>query len=136
MDENYEQLLDRALEQVPKAVFESARFQIPEADVVTAGNRTVLRNLRGIATALNRDPGHIAKYLLRELGAAGEAKGAQASFQGRFSKATVDERIKRYAEEFVLCRECGKPDTKLERHERVYMLRCEACGARTSMRSV
>ncbi len=136
MDEDYEQLLDRALEQVPKAVFESARFQIPEADAVTAGNRTVLRNFRTIATTLNRDPDHLAKYLLKELGAAGEVKGAQASFQGKFSKDTVNERIKRYAEEFVLCRECGKPDTKLERRERVYILRCEACGARTSVRGV
>ncbi|MDI6642561.1 MAG: translation initiation factor IF-2 subunit beta [Candidatus Hodarchaeaceae archaeon] len=136
MGESYEQLLDRALEQVPKAVFESARFQIPDADVVTAGNRTVFRNFRAVATSLNREPDHLAKYLLRELGAAGEVKGAQAIFQGKFSNATIDERIKRYAEEFVLCRECGKPDTKLERRERVYILRCEACGARASVRSV
>ena len=129
-------MLDRALEQVPKAVFESARFQVPEADVVTVGNRTIIRNFRSIATALNREPSHLMKYLLRELGAAGEAQGAQAMLQGKFSKATVDERIKRYAEEFVLCRECGKPDTKLERRERIHTLRCEACGARTSVRGV
>ena len=136
MAESYEQLLERALEQVPRAVFESARFQLPEAEVVTVGNRTIIRNFRSIATALNREPDHIMKYLLRELGAAGEAQGAQAVFQGKFAKATVDERIKRYAQEFVLCRECGKPDTKLERRERIYILRCEACGARESVRSV
>jgi translation initiation factor 2 subunit 2 len=36
----------------------------------------------------------------------------------------------------VLCRECGKPDTRLERVERVYVIRCEACGARASVRGL
>lgn len=136
MSEDYEKLLDRALERIPKAVFESSRFQIPEAEVSIVGNRTILRNFQGISSALNREPEHLIKYLLRELGAAGNLEGTQAVFQGKFLKTIVDDRIRRYAEEFVLCRECGKPDTRLGRRERVYMLRCEACGARTSVRSV
>jgi len=136
MPEGYEQLLDRALEQIPKTVFESARFQIPEAEVVMVGSRTIIRNFKAIATAVNREPEHFMKYLLRELGAAGGTQGVQAIFQGKFSNAIVDERIRRYVEEFVLCRECKKPDTKLERRERVYILRCEACGARTSVRGI
>ena len=134
--DNYEKLLDRALKQIPKAVFEETRFKVPEADVVIVGNRTTLRNFRSIANTLNRDPEHLMKYLLRELGAAGSVEGNQAVFQGRFGKAVVDDRIKRYVEEFVLCRECGKPDTKLIKHERIVMIKCEACGARTSVRGV
>jgi translation initiation factor 2 subunit 2 len=133
---DYEKLLDRALDQVPKAVFEKSRFQIPEADVVVVGNRTTLRNFRAIAGALNREPEHLVKYLLRELGAAGNIEGNQAVFQGKFGKSAVDDRIKRYVEEFVVCRECGKPDTKLIKHERILILKCEACGARASVRSV
>lgn len=132
----YQELLDRALEQIPKMVFEETRFKIPEADVVVVGNRTTLRNFRSIANALNRDPGHLMKYLLRELGVAGNVEGNQAVFQGRFGKPVVNDRIKRYVEEFVLCRECGKPDTKLLKHERIAMLKCEACGARASVRGV
>lgn len=136
MTESYEQMLDRALGQIPKTVFESARFQIPEAEVEIIGNRTIIRNLKGVATAINREPNHLMKYLLRELGAAGDAQGIQAVFQGKFSNNIVNERIRHYVEEFVLCRECGKPDTKLERRERIYILRCEACGARTSVRGI
>ena len=134
--EEYEKQLGRALEQIPKAVFEKGRFQIPEAEVVISGNRTMLRNFKAIASALNRDQEHMIKYLLRELGAAGNIDGHQAVFQGKFTKAAVDERIKRYVDEFVLCRECGGPDTKLVRQERVYMLKCEGCGARVAVRSV
>jgi len=136
MSEDYEKLLDRALEQVPKAVLESSRFQIPEAEVAIVGNRTILRNFRNIASAINREPEHLIKYLLRELGAAGNIEGTQAVFKGKFLNTALDERIRRYVDEFVLCRECGKPDTKLERRERFYILRCEACGARAPMRSV
>ncbi len=136
MSEDYEKLLDHALEQIPKAVFESSRYQIPEAEVSIVGNRTILRNFGGIASALNRGPEHLIKYLLRELGVAGNLEGTQAVFQGKFSNTAVNNRIRRYAEEFVLCHECGKPDTRLERRGRIYMLRCEACGARASMRSV
>ncbi|KUO41086.1 MAG: translation initiation factor IF-2 subunit beta [Candidatus Hadarchaeum yellowstonense] len=136
MEEEYEKLLDRAIEQIPKTVFESSRFQIPEADVSIVGNRTLLRNFKAIAAAFNREPEHLMKYLLRELGAAGDIQGTQAVFQGKFSPATVQERIQRYAEEFVLCKECGKPDTRLEKRERVYVLRCEACGARNPVRGV
>jgi len=135
-EREYVEMLDRALEQIPKTVFEKSRFQIPEAEVTNVGNRTIIHNFRAVATALNRDPSHLMKYLLRELGVAGDMKGAQASFQGKFTKSLIDERIRRYAEEFVLCRECGKPDTRLERVERVYVIRCEACGARASVRSL
>lgn len=131
----YEELLERALKGIPE-VLERERFKIPEADVVVAGSRTVLRNLKEIATALNRESAHLVKYLLRELGTAGGMEGSQAVFQGRFTKSTVDERVKRYTEEFVLCRECGRPDTRFLRVERTYMLRCEACGARAAVRTI
>ena len=136
MEDAYEKLLDRAIEQVPKAVFESARFQIPEVEAAIVGNRTILKNFKIIATAFNREPEHLMKYLLRELGAAGDIQGTQAGFQGKFSAANIQERVRRYAEEFVLCKECNRPDTRLEKRERIYILRCEACGARTSVRGV
>ncbi|MEM2878337.1 MAG: translation initiation factor IF-2 subunit beta [Candidatus Hadarchaeales archaeon] len=136
MDEEYIKMLDDALEQIPKNVFESSRFQIPESEVTNVGNRTIVHNFKAIATALNRDPNHLIKYLLREMGAAGDLKGAQANFQGKFTKSVIDERIRKYAEEFVLCRECGKPDTRIDRVDRVYIIRCEACGARTSARGI
>jgi len=129
-------MLERAFGQIPKTVFEKARFQMPEADVVVVGNRTTLRNFRSIANDLNREPDHLLKFLLRELGASGNIEGTQAVFQGRFTKSMVDERIRRYAEEFVLCKECGKPDIKLIKQERFYVLRCEVCGARAPVRSV
>jgi translation initiation factor 2 subunit 2 len=132
----YEELLDRALESIPKVVSEESRFQIPQAEVTIAGSRTVVKNLRAMASALNREAGHLAKFLLRELAAAGALRESQLVLQGRFPRDTIQERVKRYADEFVICRECKKPDTRLERVERIPVIRCEACGARNPVRSV
>lgn len=129
-------MLDEALEQVPKVSLEERRLKVPEPDVETVGNRTTLRNLKEITDALNRSPNHLMKYLLRELGTAGNLEGTRGVFQGRFGRSALHERIGRYIEEFVLCRECGKPDTKIVKEGRIYILKCEACGAKTSVRGV
>ena len=34
-----------------------------------------------------------------------------------------------YTETFVLCSECGRPDTHINKEGRVLILECEACGA-------
>ncbi|MEM2866149.1 MAG: translation initiation factor IF-2 subunit beta [Candidatus Hadarchaeales archaeon] len=134
--DKYQEWLERALQNLPKVESEKERLKIPEPEVVTAGTRTVLKNLKAIASALNREPEHLMKYLLRELGAAGSSDGTQALFQGKFTSSVVKGRIDRYVEEFVRCKSCNRPDTKLVKQGRVYMMRCEACGARASVRNI
>ncbi len=129
-------MLDEALKQVPKVSLEEGRLKVPEPDVEAVGNRTTLRNLKEITDALNRKPNHLMKYLLRELGTAGNLEGTKGVFQGRFGKFALRERIGRYVEEFVICRECGKPDTKIIKEGRIHILKCEACGAKSSVRGV
>lgn len=130
----YEELLERAFQSLPKTSKSDTRFQIPEAEVTVAGSQTVVKNLRSVASALNRDPTHLAKFLLRELAAAGALKENQLVVQGKFPPGVIQERINRYVQEYVLCKECGKPDTRLEKIDRILVLRCEACGARTPVR--
>ncbi|MEM0359550.1 MAG: translation initiation factor IF-2 subunit beta [Candidatus Hadarchaeales archaeon] len=134
--EKYQEWLEKALQVLPKVESDRERLKVPEPEVVTAGNRTVLKNLKAIASALNRDPQHLMKFLLRELGAAGSSDGSQAFFQGRFTPSVIKGRIDRYMEEFVKCKSCNRPDTKLVKQGRIYMMRCEACGARSSVRNI
>ncbi len=136
MSEDYEELLDRALEEIPDITHEETRFEIPDADIDVSGNQTTLKNLRSIANELDRDPDHLMKYLLNELGTAGNREEAKGVFQGKYRKSEVQERIDSYTEEYVLCSECKRPDTKLVKEDRVKMLKCEACGARSSIKGV
>lgn len=135
MTEEYEEMLERALEQIPETPREESRFEVPEVDVDVSGNRTTLKNLKSIASDLGRDPDLLMKYLLKELGTAGNREESKGLFQGKFRKSAIQERVNRFVEEFVLCDECGRPDTKLIKEGRITMLKCEACGARSSVRS-
>ncbi|RLG70408.1 MAG: translation initiation factor IF-2 subunit beta [Methanobacteriota archaeon] len=130
----YEKLLDRAITALPPKIFEKRRFELPEVKLLIQGNQTVIQNLRSVANAISRDPDHLAKYLLREMATAGRVDGQRLIFQGRFTREVVEERLKRYVEEYVLCHECKKPDTKIVKEGRYHLLKCEACGARSSIR--
>lgn len=80
--EEYEALLDKAYEQLPETVFEAKRFKIPKGYSVIQGNRTIIKNFGDVSGTLNRDPQHVLKYLLRELGTSGNVEGNRAILQG------------------------------------------------------
>lgn len=126
---DYQKLLKRAESALPKDAVVKERFQMPKGVVFYEGNTTILKNLAEIADIVNRQAEQIFTYLLKELGTAGEMDGERAVFQGRIPENRVLERIERYVNRYVLCRECGRPDTKLIKRNRTIMLKCEACGA-------
>jgi len=125
----YEMLLHRALESLPKNVVVKERFEMPKGIIFHEGNTTILRNLADIADKVNRDVNHIFSYLLKELGTAGDIDGERGIFQGKILPKKVQEKIEKYVNKYVLCHECGRPDTKLVRINRTLMVKCEACGA-------
>ncbi len=86
--------------------------------------------------AIRRDPNMVLTYLLREIGTAGTLDGRRVVFKGKVTVSQVAERIKSYVDIYVLCQECGRPDTRLIKEDRVSMLECDACGARRPVKSV
>ena len=133
---DYNELLERGLKKLPKKVFEESRFEIPESDSFVMGNRTVVKNFLEVAQAFNRKPEHLMKFLSYELATSAIFESRGAVFQGKFSNYLINEKIKKYASTYVLCHECGKPDTNLSREERITFLNCEACGAKHSVKSI
>ncbi|MCL2116107.1 MAG: translation initiation factor IF-2 subunit beta [Methanobrevibacter sp.] len=134
--ENYESLLSRAIEQLPPEVFETKRFNVPKAYSVIQGNRTFIQNFKEVAEALNRDPQHVLKFLLRELGTAGNLEGGRAILQGKFTHFLINERLDEYVVKFIICHECNRPDTKIIREDRIFILKCTACGAKAPLKTL
>ena len=126
---DYETLLKRAKANLPEHTNDGERFQMPEPDLFIEGKSTVFRNFVDIAEAFRREPEALLAYLLRELGTAGNLDGRRAVFKSRLGVEQVKTRLKAYLNTFVLCSECGKPDSKLVKDGRVLILECEACGA-------
>jgi len=126
---DYLENLDRALKHLPEIKSSGERFVIPEPKLLTEGKTTVLENFAAIVDKLNREPSHLFKFLLRELGTAGKIDGSRAIFQRRLTSGIISELINAYVKEYVTCSECGRPDTHLIKSDRVLTLRCDACGA-------
>ena len=130
-DEAYAQLLDRAFSMLPSLAAEKSDFKIPEADSIIQGSKTILRNFSQIADIARRDEGDIAKYLTKELAAPVSIGDQKLTISTKVQAVALNEKIRKYFQTYVICKECGKPDTHIESTERGYeTLVCEACGAR------
>ncbi len=126
----YEELLDKGLAKVPQKLKETSRLVMPQASVTRAGQRTFINNFFEIADTLRRDSRHLLKFLLKEFATKGEIEDKRLSLLGTFSDEVIRKKIEIYVMEYVACRECKKPDTKLAKEGEYYFVVCEACGAR------
>ncbi|PSQ43504.1 translation initiation factor IF-2 subunit beta [Halobacteriales archaeon SW_7_68_16] len=130
---NYEDQLDRALDETPDIDGGGDRFSVPDPDVRQEGNVTVYENFQATIDRLGRDEDHVMRFLQNDLGTSGHIdESGRARLTGSFDAGRIGQAIGEYTEEFVRCSECGLPDTRLDREQGVVILRCEACGARTS----
>ncbi len=133
VSDNYDALLDRALAGITKKGTSGERFELPVAQVQVIGARTIVVNFAEVVDRLNRDPHHVLKYLAKEMATAGSYEGGRGYFQGKFSRDTINRLIGVYSNRFVICPVCHRPDTHVEKRERLSFLVCEACGARSSI---
>ncbi|MBS3085702.1 translation initiation factor IF-2 subunit beta [Candidatus Pacearchaeota archaeon] len=134
MDE-YEKLLDEAYKQVKKIDTSNNRFEIPKAEGHFEGKKTVITNFSQIVSYLRRKPEHFQKFILKELAAAGQLEGDRLILNITVPSSKINQKIEEYVKEFVLCKECRKPDTELTKHDRITFIHCLACGAKHSLRS-
>ncbi|MFP4590305.1 MAG: translation initiation factor IF-2 subunit beta [Halobacteriales archaeon] len=130
---DYDELLDRGLEETPDIGAETDRFTVPDPVVRPEGHVTVYENFPETVDALDRDPHHVFKFLQNELGTSGHIDEAgRARLTGDFNAGRIEATIDDYVEAYVRCPECGLPDTHLEREKGALMLSCDACGARSA----
>ncbi len=134
MAEPYETLLKKAYANVTEPSESVERFTVPEAKAYIEGKTTVLENFAEIADVVRREQDHLMKFLLGELGTAGKIDGNRAIFNGKFEPSLINNLIKNYVDDYVICSECGKPDTRLVKDDRVLLLRCDACGGHRPVR--
>ena len=132
----YEQLLDRAFKLLPNLSEEKIDFKIPEADSLIQGNKTMIRNISQIADVARRGKDEIAKYLTKELAAPVTVDATSLNIMAKIPASTLNEKIKRYFELYIVCKECHKPDTHVQMIDRGYTtIVCEACGAKYTVKN-
>lgn len=132
---DYEQLLNEAYNKVKKPEGNGERFEIPKIEGHFEGKKTILSNFYQIVLYIRRTPEHFQKFILRELAVSGQKEGDRLILNNKIPSAKINQKVEEYVKEFVLCNECGKPDTELVKEDRFAFVKCLACGAKHSVRS-
>jgi len=135
-DLDYNKLLKRVQGLTSTKIVDEERFKVPNVDVFYEGNTTVLKNFDKIVDTLNRDSTHLLKFFLGNVGTAGEIVGGRIIFQGKIPTRTIQDKLNEYVDTYVICSECNRPDTHLVKKGRTILIRCDACGAFRSIKSM
>ena len=133
-DYEYDALLDRARERIPKDISERSRGTMPEPDILIEGSQTILRNFADVVNAMDRDANHVYQFLLNELGTSGTREQVRVMFKGRVPPARIKEKLVAYVKAFILCGQCRAPDTRFIKAGRTSLLKGLACGATRPVR--
>ena len=123
----YEQLLEQAFEHV-KPIEECKRFEIKKVEGHHEGSKTIVTNFLQIANCLRRKAEPLAKFLFGELATSGEIAGQRLILIRKVSSQRINEKIEKYANLYVICQNCKKPDTELTEEDNKKFIRCLACG--------
>ncbi|MDP2908863.1 MAG: translation initiation factor IF-2 subunit beta [Nanoarchaeota archaeon] len=128
---DYKTLLEKGRKELPESAKSTGeRFEVPKAKGHMEGNKTVISNFSQIVDILNREQGHLLKFLQRELATPATVDGQRLILGRKLSATQINSKIQMYAETFVLCPDCKKPDTKLIKEDRITFLKCTACGSK------
>ena len=96
------------------------------------GIKTVIPNISEVALSLHRPPGEVNKFFGCELGAQTtyNAETDRAVVNGAHTDDTLQNLIHRYIEVFVLCPQCGLPETDYKIKNDCIYHKCAACGTK------
>ena len=131
---SYEQLLQRAYEQIPKKGKEEVRLEIPQPDSFVQGTKTIIKNFAKLCEVTRREQGLLLRFFSKEFATSAVTEGERLLLNKKVDNISIGKKFDQFVKTYVLCKECGKPDTHFEDLERGFkVLRCEACGARNSV---
>ena len=133
-DFEYDALLDRARDRIPKDISERNRWTMRPPEILVEGGQTILRNFAAIVDSMDRDPKHVYQYLVNELGTSGTREQVRVMFKGRIPPKRIKEKLVGYVKAYILCEQCRAPDTRFIKEDRTTLLKCQACGATRPVR--
>lgn len=96
------------------------------------GIKTAIPNITDVALSLHRSPGEVNKFFGTELGAQTRYNPDtdRAIVNGAHTDGVLQELMHRYIEKFVLCPNCGLPETEYKIKSAAIYHKCAACGAK------
>ena len=132
--ESYEALLEKAYSKVKVVKSGSERFEVPKVQGQVQGKNTIITNINTIANYIRRPLDQIAKFLQKELAVSGKIDSDRLILNTKLNSEKVNEKILLYTKEYVICPECGKPDTEIIVDKGIKSKHCLACEAKSPLK--
>jgi translation initiation factor 2 subunit 2 len=132
---DYDKLLEKAHKELPEDIGTGERFEIPALEVLTEGNKTIIRNFSQVLQKIRRKPDQVIKYFTKEFAVPANQEGDRLILHRKLNRDLLNKKFNEYVKMYVVCSQCNKPDTHIEdTGHRSKLLVCEACGARTAVK--
>jgi translation initiation factor 2 subunit 2 len=144
-DYNYEDLLRRAFELMrernPELVDASGgahRVVMKPPELSRIGTKkTCFVNFGEICTLMRRTQKHVLAFMMSELGTTASLDAnSQLIIKGRFQIKQIENVLRNYIKEYVLCKTCKSQSTTLAKDTRLFFLQCDKCGSRCVVQSI
>ena len=132
--DNYEKLLEGALKKLPDKKDSGERFEFPKIDVFIQGNQTIIKNFSEICSKIRRDESHVLKFISRALAAPASVVNGRAIFQAKIYFKMIKTKFDVYFRDYIVCPVCKRPDTHLTKQGKFWLINCQACGAKSSVK--
>jgi translation initiation factor 5 len=115
------------------------RYRMPKPLVIYEGRntgvRTILENASEVAQALEVPPIYISKFFNQEFGAQCKLdKQDRVVVNGKFPAEEILEKLFDFTDKFVLCKQCGLPETEMsvDRQGNIKLI-CASCSYETKV---
>jgi translation initiation factor 2 subunit 2 len=135
-DPSYEASLEEAYKSIKPVESKIDRFEIPKVEGHIEGTKTIITNFKQICSYIRREQEHLLKFLLKELATPGVIRGDRLLLTRKISSSLINEKIKLYVDNYVICKECKKPDTEILKQDGFNFMHCLACGAKKSIAKI
>ena len=135
---NFEEMLNKAYEQLDKTKVEENKLVIPEPFIDMQPRKTIWRNTKDFLMVVNRHPDHFLKYLKNQKYDAdwlSESKSHGILIKKRIKKGDINRLIVRYMDNYVVCPSCKSINTFITRNKefRIDNFKCNNCGFNKSV---
>ncbi|MCR8432829.1 MAG: hypothetical protein NDP24_01075 [Crenarchaeota archaeon] len=126
---SYSQMLERALEAIPKATKVSESSEMPQFEIERETHRTIVLNWGEIIDKYKIDEKLLLRFLQKRLGTIGMPQHGRLYLQGSFTKARLNKLLETFIKEYVVCDVCGRPHGIIIKEGGRLIKKCTACGA-------
>lgn len=102
------------------------RYKMPALQIKQQTNCVIIENLAQVSTSLKRNQKMILKFFGIRLGT--QVSDSKSSINGTFKAHELQEALQEFIQTYVLCPDCGNPETEFYLKKKTYKRTCKACG--------